>query len=102
MRLMEEQNWISCEGRVAFRISDLRERTGDLLLAFQSCLINGCDRLAVYLICAVSDDDAMVQNERRFAENVVEALAQELRGEFETNLEIPVCELHLGGNLGLR
>jgi hypothetical protein len=90
---MKAQNWVSCNAKVAFRISDLRERMGDLPLAFQKCLINGCDRLAVYLICAVSDH-AMVQNERRFAETAAEALAQELRGEFETNLEIPVCELH--------
>jgi hypothetical protein len=94
---MDAQNWVSCEARAAFRISDLRERTGDVPLAFQKCLISGCGRLAVYLICAVSDH-AIVQNERRFAETAAEALAQELRAEFETNLEIPVCELHLDGD----
>jgi hypothetical protein len=97
---MRGQNWVSCEGKVAFRISDLRERTDDSLLDFQKCLISGCDRLAVYLICAISDDYAMVENKRRFADNIVETLAQELRKEFETNLEIPVCELHLDGNTG--
>jgi hypothetical protein len=94
---MKAQNWVSCEARFALRISDLGERTGDIPLAFQKCLISGCGRPAVYLVCAVSDH-AMVQNERRFAEIAAEALAQELRAEFETNLEIPVCELHLDGD----
>jgi hypothetical protein len=93
---MKAENWVSCEARVAVRISDLRERTGDVPLAFRNCLISGCGHLAVYLICAVSDH-AIVQNERRFAETAAEALAQELRAEFGTNLEIPVCELHLDG-----
>jgi hypothetical protein len=93
----ESANWVSCEARVAFRISDLRERTGDVPLAFQLCLISGCGRQAAYLICAVSDH-AIVQNEIRFTETAAEALAQELRAEFGTNLEIPVCELHLDGD----
>jgi hypothetical protein len=93
---MNAQNWVSCEAKVALRISDLGERTGDIPLAFRKCLISGCGRLAVYLICAVSDH-AMVQNERRFSETAAEAVAQELRAEFKTNLEIPVCELHLDG-----
>jgi hypothetical protein len=94
---MKTQDWVSCQARVAVRISDLRERLGDVPLAFQKCLIAGCGHLAVYLICAVSDH-AIVQNERRYAETAAEALAQELRAEFETNLEIPVCELHLDGD----
>jgi hypothetical protein len=94
---MNAQNWVSCEARVAVRISDLRERTGDVPLAFRKCLISGCGHLAVYLVCAVSEHP-IVQSERRFAETAAEALAQELRAEFKTNLEIPVCELHLDGD----
>jgi hypothetical protein len=97
MEPMNVQNWVSCEARVAVRISDVDERLGDIPLAFQKCLISGCGRPAVYLICAVSDH-AMVQNERRFVEAAAETLAQELRAEFKTNLEVPVCELHFDGD----
>jgi hypothetical protein len=94
---IKAQSWVSLEAKVAVRIADLRDRIGDIPVAFQKCFISGCDRLAVYLICAVTDH-AIGHNERRFAETAAEALAQELRAEFKTNLEISVCELHLDGN----
>ena len=41
------------------------------------------------------DDELSERMKSGFAEQAAEALSQYLRGEFQTNFEIPVCETHL-------
>ena len=93
---MNNHKWVSIDAKSAVPISDLRAAHGEIPQVFRRCFIGDCNRPAVYIMCAVSDDPR-IANERPFSDAAAEALAQELRAEFGTNLELPVCELHLDG-----
>lgn len=93
---MGNQKWVSIYVKGAVPISDVQELQGEVPEPFRKCFIGDCGRDAVYIICAVSDDPKL-QKDTPFSDTAVEALAQELRAEFDTNLELPVCELHVDG-----
>jgi hypothetical protein len=95
---MGNQKWVSILAKGTIRISDVRELQGEVPEPFRKCFIGDCGRPAVYIICAVSDDPKL-QKDTAFSDAAAEALAQELRAEFGTNLELPVCELHLDGSV---
>jgi hypothetical protein len=91
---MSESRWMSVDARGAVHVSDIQDRDGAIPSAFQDCI--ACKRPAVYILCAVSNDTIAGQ-ELRYSDSSAEALAQELRAEFHTSVEFPVCELHFDG-----
>ena len=93
---MRNHKWVSIYAKATVSISDVQELQGEVPEPFRKCFIGDCGRFVVYIICAVSDDPKL-QKDRPFSDAAAEALAQELRAEFDTNLELPVCELHLDG-----
>ena len=78
------------------RISDVEDLRGKVPEVFKKCFVPECDRDAIYILCAVSDFPKNLED-RAFGDAAAEALAQELRAEFDTNLELPACELHVDG-----
>jgi hypothetical protein len=95
--LMEKRSWVSLDVKIAVCISEGWNFKGEVPRTFRTCFFSGCGQLAAYIICAVNRDPEL-QQERRFSETAAEALAQALRAEFNTNVELAVCELHLEGD----
>lgn len=73
-------------------IDDLTERFGPIPDTFAYCAV--CKQTAKYIMCC-RDDELSERMKSGFADQAAEALSQYLRGEFQTNFEIPVCETHL-------
>jgi len=93
---MKENSWVSMYVEVAIPISALRSAHGAIPQSFAKCFISECARPSAFILCAVVEDEDY-SSERHFAETSAQALSQELRAEYGTNLELPVCELHSEG-----
>ena len=91
---MGNKRYASVDAKAAVRVSDIRDSDGAIPNAFQHCF--ACKQPAVYILCVVPDE-TLPPKELRYADSSAEALAQELRGQFDTTLEFPVCELHFDG-----
>lgn len=88
-------DYISFDDGAAVRMSDIASHVGTIPDCFKNCI--ACGEPAEYILCVTWDEEGRV--EQPYVETAAEALAQELRAEFNTNFEMPFCATHLDGGI---
>jgi hypothetical protein len=86
--------YLEFEGASAVKVADIERRDGSLPDIFSRCAL--CDQPAVWLLCLSTDLERYA--EHQYQEAHAAALAEELRSQCGSNLEVPVCETHREGS----
>lgn len=80
---------VTFQGVIVIEISEIRNCYGSVPDGFAVCM--SCKAPAEILVCANWDQ---ARDEQPYKDQEMEALAQEIRAELGTNLELPICRQH--------